>query len=227
MKSEKINKEKEKIANMFSTISPVYDRLNDLLSFYLHRGWKNKLISKIPTNSLVLDIATGTGDIAHRLYKKSINVIAIDISQEMINLAKKRNEKIDFRLGSAEDLTCFNQKFDYVTISYGIRNFENFDIAMGQIFNILKPNGSLLILESGMPKGLLKIFYKFHTKLIIPILAKFLTPDKNAYKYLIESIEEFPYGEELTKKIINNNSYSSFTIKKVFFGSSYIYQFFK
>jgi len=198
---------KAQVTKMFDTISKEYDNLNRVISFGIDVKWRKKVL-KIVTDTnpkSVLDIATGTGDLAIAMAKsKAEKIVGLDISEGMLEVGKKKIEKqglqhtIDMVLGDSENLPFNNNSFDAITVAFGIRNFENLEKGLSEILRVLKPGGIFVILETSVPtKTPYKQGYKLYTKYILPTIGKIFSKDKVAYSYLSESASVFPYGEAL------------------------------
>lgn len=198
---------KQQVTKMFNNLSKNYDRLNRIISFGIDIKWRNKmvaiLIKKKP--EIILDIATGTGDLAISLSKtKARKIIGLDISSNMLTVGKDKIHKrklsnvIDLVLGDAENLNFKENSFDAVTVSFGVRNFENLEKGLSEIYRVLKTNGTLVVLETSIPsKTPWKQGYHFYTKNILPRIGKLFSKEYySAYKYLTESANIFPYGED-------------------------------
>ena len=212
----KVDKVK-KVNEVFSSVADRYDIMNDLLSLGTHRLWKEILVNSI--SNLIsskrafnyLDLACGTGDIGYKLLdKKSIktNVYMMDINETMIEQAIKRKEyknfkkNIDFIVSDAENIPLANNSMDCVAIAFGIRNVASMENALFEINRVLKSGGKFLCLEfSSVEVPIIKKFYDFYSKNIIPEIGNFVTKDRNSYQYLVESIERFPKQDELTDLI--------------------------
>tara|TARA_R110002049_G_scaffold293731_1_gene478938 strand:- start:16871 stop:17596 length:726 start_codon:yes stop_codon:yes gene_type:complete len=198
---------KEQVAKMFDTISGDYDGLNRVISFGIDVKWRKKVIKlvKASNSKAVLDIATGTGDLAIALAQTHAEkIIGLDISSGMLAIGKEKikkkglETKIDMILGDSENMPFEDNTFDAITVAFGIRNFENLEKGLKEILRVLKPNGTFVILETSMPTKTPYIQgYKFYTKNILPLIGKVFSKDKSAYKYLCESASIFPYGEAL------------------------------
>ncbi|MFL2836594.1 MAG: bifunctional demethylmenaquinone methyltransferase/2-methoxy-6-polyprenyl-1,4-benzoquinol methylase UbiE [Hyphomicrobiales bacterium] len=212
----KVDKVK-KVNEVFSSVADRYDIMNDLLSLGTHRLWKEILVNSI--SNLIsskrafnyLDLACGTGDIGYKLLdKKSIktNVFMMDINETMIEQAIKRKEyknfkkNIDFIVSDAENIPLASNSMDCVAIAFGIRNVASMENALFEINRVLKSGGKFLCLEfSSVEVPIIKKFYDFYSKNIIPEIGNFVTKDRNSYQYLVESIERFPKQDELTDLI--------------------------
>ncbi|MDC1179954.1 bifunctional demethylmenaquinone methyltransferase/2-methoxy-6-polyprenyl-1,4-benzoquinol methylase UbiE [Flavobacteriaceae bacterium] len=205
---------KGQVEKMFNNISKEYDILNRVISFGIDVSWRKKIVKilKSKNPSTILDVATGTGDLAIAMVKTNAQkIIGLDISKGMLDVGIEKikdrnlNNTIEMVIGDSENLEYENDFFDAVTVSFGVRNFESLDSGLSEIFRVLKPNGSLVILETSNPtKFPFKQFYRFYSKFILPSIGKIFSKDKVAYNYLSESSAEFPYGEKfnnILKKI--------------------------
>lgn len=198
---------KEQVAQMFDTISGNYDGLNRVISFGIDVKWRKKVLqlvsNKNPKN--VLDIATGTGDLAILMTKTSAEkIIGLDISAGMLDVgrnkikAKNLSDKIEMILADSENMPFDDNTFDAITVAFGVRNFENLEKGLAEILRVLKPNGIFVILETSVPeKTPYKQGYTFYSKNILPLIGKLFSKDNSAYQYLSESASVFPYGEAL------------------------------
>lgn len=198
---------KEQVAQMFDTISGNYDGLNRVISFGIDIKWRNKvvqLVNKINPET-VLDIATGTGDLAIALTNTNAKKITgLDISSGMLDIGRQKiakkqlDSKIEMILGDSENMPFSDNAFDAITVAFGVRNFENLEKGLAEILRVLKPGGRFVILETSVPtKTPFKQGYSFYTKTILPLIGKMFSKDKTAYNYLSESASVFPFGEEL------------------------------
>lgn len=217
MNSSLINKlknisEKDKeilVQKVFSSVSKRYDFMNDLMSFGLHRVWKDYLTKQININdkSIVLDLASGSGDIIKNLKKKSsAKFVALDANLDMIKEAKNKinDDNVYFVRSFAEKLPFKDNCFDIITVSFGIRNFYNIDKALNEISRVLKKDGYFFCLEfSTINNKVFEKIYSLYSK-IIPRYGSFFVNDTEAYSYLIQSIQNFPNQKELSKKIVKS-----------------------
>ncbi len=223
---------KEQVTKMFDAVSYNYDFLNRILTFGLDIGWRKKVVKIISLNNAttILDIATGTGDLAIMLSKiKDAKIIGLDISKGMLDVAKEKvakkqlNNKIELVLGDSEKLDFKDASFDAITVGFGVRNFENLDKGLKEILRVLKPNGVLVVLETSQPsKFPIKQFFKFYSKYVIPTIGGLFSKDKKAYSYLPESAAKFPYGKKFNN-ILLKNGFNTAKDKPVAFGISTIY----
>ncbi|MCL8006687.1 bifunctional demethylmenaquinone methyltransferase/2-methoxy-6-polyprenyl-1,4-benzoquinol methylase UbiE [Gelidibacter japonicus] len=205
-KDSQANK-KEQVTKMFDTISKEYDGLNRVISFGIDIKWRKKVVDIIAKTqpNRILDIATGTGDLAINLAQTSAQeIIGLDISDGMLEVGRKKiadkklNNKIQMTLGDSENLPFDDNSFDAITVAFGVRNFENLEKGLSEILRVLRPNGTFVILETSVPiKTPFKQGYKFYTRYILPSIGKLFSKDRVAYSYLSESASVFPYGEDL------------------------------
>ncbi|MCF7560971.1 bifunctional demethylmenaquinone methyltransferase/2-methoxy-6-polyprenyl-1,4-benzoquinol methylase UbiE [Sabulilitoribacter multivorans] len=192
---------------MFDTISGDYDGLNRVISFGIDVKWRNKVVKIVKETNpeTILDIATGTGDLAITLAETSAKkIVGLDISSGMLEIGKQKIKKkgldsrIEMILGDSENMPFDDNSFDAVTVAFGVRNFETLENGLKEIYRVLKPNGTFVILETSVPtKTVYKHGYNFYTKNILPLIGKVFSKDRSAYKYLCESASVFPYGEAL------------------------------
>jgi demethylmenaquinone methyltransferase/2-methoxy-6-polyprenyl-1,4-benzoquinol methylase len=205
-KDSKLGK-KEQVAQMFDAISGNYDGLNRVISFGIDVKWRKKVLQLVENKkpNTILDIATGTGDLAILMTKTNASkIIGLDISEGMLDVGRKKiiekklQHKIDMVLGDSENMPFPDNHFDAITVSFGIRNFETLEKGLAEILRVLKPNGIFVILETSNPtKTPYKQGYNFYTKNILPLIGKLFSKDNVAYGYLSESAAVFPFGEAL------------------------------
>lgn len=198
---------KEQVAQMFDTISDKYDNLNRVISFGIDVKWRKKVIALIAKNNpkTLLDIATGTGDLAILMTETTVTeIIGLDISAGMLDVGKKKiknlnlDNKIKMVLGDSENIPYPDNYFDGITVSFGVRNFETLEKGLSEILRVLKPQGTFVILETSVPvKFPFKQGYSFYSKYVLPTIGKLFSKDKVAYQYLSESANKFPFGEAL------------------------------
>jgi demethylmenaquinone methyltransferase/2-methoxy-6-polyprenyl-1,4-benzoquinol methylase len=230
-KDSDLNK-KQQVTKMFDTISKEYDGLNRVISFGIDIKWRNKvvdIISQKQPNS-ILDIATGTGDLAISLTKTGAkDIVGLDISDGMLEVGRKKiaSKKLDSTIsmiiGDSENLPFEDHSFDAITVAFGVRNFENLEKGLSEILRVLKPNGVFVILETSVPtKTPYKQGYKFYTKYILPTIGKLFSRDQLAYSYLCESASVFPYGDALNN-ILRNIGFISVNNLPQTFGVATIY----
>lgn len=209
---------KKQVEQMFDTISGNYDTMNRMITLGTDQGWRKKVLKIVSDTQpeSILDIATGTGDLAILLSQtKATKIIGLDLSSGMLEVGRiKVNElKLEHRIemvqGDSENLPFEDNSFDAITVGFGIRNFENLEKGLTEILRVLKPNGIFVILETSVPtKFPLKQGYNFYTKRIVPMMGKFFSKDQKAYAYLSESAKNFPFGKELNN-ILSKVGFSS------------------
>ena len=226
--------EKENVKKIFQSIAGKYDLMNDLMSFGLHRKWKEKFVDLIDLNlkkkNIILDLGCGTGDIIFHINNKSklnSNYLAclVDPNTEMMKHGIKKFKKtnISWLASYGEKLPFKNNKFDLVTMSFSLRNVENIKITLNEINRVLKKDGQFLCLEFGKIKNLaINSIYKIYSDSFIPELGKKITGNKKAYKYLVESIKRFPSQDEICK-ILKLRKFYNINYYNLNFGVAVIY----
>ena len=191
------------IAAMFDRISPKYDALNHLFSLNIDKVWRRKTAKTVSKSwpKAILDLATGTADLAIAMAKRNpqAHIIGMDISEKMLEIGKTKvaqqnlESQIELRLGDAASLPFEEGAFDAVTVAFGVRNFENLSKGLAEISRVLKTNGQVYILEFSMPETFpVKQLYRFYFKRVMPKIGKWLSKDDGAYSYLPASVEKFP-----------------------------------
>lgn len=198
---------KEQVAQMFDTISGNYDNLNRVISFGIDVKWRKKVLKMVGESNpkTILDIATGTGDLAILMAQtKADKIIGLDISAGMLEVgvqkiaAKNLTKTIEMVLGDSENMPFEDNYFDAITVAFGVRNFEHLEKGLAEILRVLKPNGTFVILETSVPdKTPYKQGYQLYSNHILPLIGKLFSKDDAAYGYLSESAAAFPYGEKL------------------------------
>ena len=203
---------KEQVAEMFDNISGKYDFLNHFLSFGIDHYWRRKTISILKGQSpqLILDVATGTGDLAFSAFKRlqPKKIIGLDISKGMLEVGrvkiKRKNLEgsLEFIHGDSENIPFEDNYFDAVMVSFGVRNFEDLNAGLKEIYRVLKPTGQLLVLEFSKPKKFpVKQSYYLYSNFILPFFGKLISKDKSAYAYLPESVAAFPEGDAFLNEL--------------------------
>ncbi len=198
---------KEQVKKMFDNISNEYDSLNRVISFGIDVKWRKKVVKLVGETKpeTILDIATGTGDLAINLVETNAKkIVGLDISDGMLEVGRQKIKKkhidniIEMVVGDSEDLPFEDNSFDAITVAFGIRNFEHLQKGLSEILRVLKPNGIFVILETSVPtKTPFKQGHRFYTKYIISSIGKIFSKDQSAYSYLSESASKFPYGEAM------------------------------
>ncbi len=228
----KNNLSKENIHLIFNQIASTYDQINKILSLGVDRIWRKNLCNQIPEGIPlnILDLATGTGDQAFEILKKRplVSITGADKAQKMLDIAKEKAQKkiygpIHFLQADAACLPFEPATFDFVTLSFGIRNFSNLESSICEIQRVLKKGGTLLILEFGIPNNrLIRFFYFFYLRKVLPKIGGLLSSHHQAYKYLNESIEDFPSGNKLCH-VIQNQGFEKVSYTCLSFGIVNLY----
>ncbi|WP_431137234.1 bifunctional demethylmenaquinone methyltransferase/2-methoxy-6-polyprenyl-1,4-benzoquinol methylase UbiE [Psychroserpens mesophilus] len=223
---------KQQVTQMFDNISKEYDGLNRVISFGIDIKWRNKVVDIVaetkPKN--ILDIATGTGDLAISLAKTNAeSIVGLDISDGMLEVGrtkintKKLDGVISMVVGDSENLPFEDNSFDAITVAFGVRNFETLEKGLAEILRVLKPQGIFVILETSVPvKTPFKQGYNFYTKYILPTIGKVFSKDQSAYSYLCESASVFPFGEALNN-ILRKTGFINVEDQPQTFGVATIY----
>ena len=218
------------VNSVFSKVYKKYDLMNDIMSMGIHRIWKNKLINWMnpQQNESLIDVASGTGDIAKLFSKKNNNlskIACVEPNNEMFLIGKsnlKNLSNIKWYKAGAEKLPFKNDLYDFYTISYGIRNVTNINLTLKEAFRVLKPGGRFMCLEfSKIDNEIINSLYQQYSK-IIPFVGKYIVGSSKPYDYLIESINEFYTQEELSV-IMKNNGFSNIEYRNLSNGISAIH----
>jgi len=197
---------KEQVRKMFNSIAGKYDFLNHFLSLGIDHYWRMVLVNMLKKRGpkQVLDIATGTGDLAISIAKRipEAKIIGADISEKMLEIGmkkvkkKKLEQRIQIELGDSEELKYNDGFFDAVTVAFGVRNYEDLDLGLKEMYRVTKDKGSVYILEFSKPTVFpVKQIYNFYFNSILPMLGKGVSKDQSAYTYLPESVKKFPDGQ--------------------------------
>lgn len=230
-----LNKSKDSIEAMFNSIAHNYDFIGHFFSLGIDRTWRKKAVKSldIKPEDQCLDVACGTGDLCFYLAKKNPEkIIGIDISEEMLKIAKQKYTKgnfktdISFIYSDAEEIPFPDETFDIVTIAFGVRNFHHPEKALSEIKRILKNNGQIMILELTVPEKHFGKFYKWYITKIMPRIANTINRKAKIYRYLPESIAQFTQGNKFLD-LMNLSGYSNCTMKPFSFGIATMYKAFK
>jgi demethylmenaquinone methyltransferase/2-methoxy-6-polyprenyl-1,4-benzoquinol methylase len=223
---------KEQVAKMFDNIAGKYDFLNHFLSLNIDKIWRRKAIRELAAHNpiKILDIATGTGDLAIQALKKMPNaeITGVDISEGMLELGRKKLEKnnisqITLNYGDSENLNFEDATFDGAMVAFGVRNFENLNKGLSEIARVLKPAQALVVLEFSHPTTFpFKQFYNFYSKYVLPRIGKIFSKDDSAYTYLPESVQAFPSGKKFMKEL-ENAGFVAIKYKSLTLGIASIY----
>ncbi len=200
------------VERVFSSVASKYDLMNDALSFGVHRLWKNRLIEQLEPNKKLLDMASGTGDIASRYYAKcsKVDITLCDINIDMLSVGKNKlfNENIfkglNFICTDAQALPFEDNSFDYYTIAFGIRNVTDVDKALQEAYRVLRVGGKFVCLEfAKVENSQISKFYDLYSMNVIPKIGGLVAGDEDSYRYLVESIRSFPAQKDFIKKCDN------------------------
>jgi demethylmenaquinone methyltransferase / 2-methoxy-6-polyprenyl-1,4-benzoquinol methylase len=229
---DKQDPKKAQVAEMFNNISHRYDLLNHVLSLGIDIIWRKKAIKFLKKDQpkLILDIATGTGDFAiEALALNPDKIIGVDISEGMLAEGKKKmikrglQHKIELQMGDSEGLLFEDNKFDAVIVSFGVRNFENLEKGLADMYRVLKPGGKTVIVEFSKPRVFpMKQAYALYSNYILPLIGKIVSSDNSAYTYLPESVQAFPDGEDFLA-VLKKVGFTNTICKSLTFGISSIY----
>ena len=232
---------KEQVEAMFDNIAWRYDLLNRVLSFGVDTRWRKKMIRTLAgllppardrngNGPVLLDLATGTADVALAALKvKPAKIFGVDLSEDMLRLGRKKirdrglQETIELLQGDSEKLIFEDNKFDGLTVAFGVRNFEHLEKGLSEMFRVLKPGGGCVILEFSHPSnGLIRSLYGFYSSRLCPLIGRIISRDKAAYTYLHDSVEAFPYGAAFGD-ILRKAGFTGITVRPLTFGVATIY----
>lgn len=202
---------KEAVAAMFDDIAPRYDLLNRILSFGIDQQWREKAVELLEQESprRILDVATGTGDLAIKaLDVNPEKVVGVDISEEMLELGREKirerglDDRITLQRGDAEKLPFSDSQFEAALVAFGVRNFENLERGLKEIRRVLTPGGQLIVLEFSRPSAFpIEHLYTFYSHVILPVVGRLVSKNAAAYRYLPESVDVFPSGEKFLDRL--------------------------
>jgi demethylmenaquinone methyltransferase/2-methoxy-6-polyprenyl-1,4-benzoquinol methylase len=225
---------KEEVREMFDNIAPTYDKLNHIMSLNIDRVWRRRVMRIVRRAKAhkIMDVATGTGDLAIAMAKRvdRTHILGVDLSEEMLAVARRKVEKqgleerIMLEKGDAENLDMVtSESIDAATVAFGVRNFENIERGLSEIYRTLKPGGKLVVLEFSMPKNrLVRWVYSQYAHRLLPRIGGMISKDKQAYTYLPDSVEEFPAPERFAQ-ILKDVGFKRVKTRSQSFGIAYIY----
>jgi len=231
--ADSADSKKQQVAQMFDNISVRYDFLNHLLSFNIDKLWRKKVVRMASRRApkQILDVATGTADLALALRQTDAqNIVGVDISAGMLDIGRQKikqrrlDSRIRLDLGDSEALPYDDQSFDLVTVAFGVRNFENLDLGLAEIFRVLRPGGQLLVLEFSQPQTPgIKQGYRLYSRHILPRIGRLFSQDHSAYTYLPDSVDAFPFGEAFLEHM-RGVGFESARCTSLTFGVASIYE---
>lgn len=223
---------KQKIAEMFNNIAGSYDFLNHFLSFGIDIYWRKRAVGILRdlNPKQILDIATGTGDLAIEAVNiHPEKIIGVDISEKMLSIAKEKikklglENKIELLLGDCENLPFKDNSFDSVMVGFGVRNFENLEKGLLEMYRVLDSKGIVVILEFSKPKMFpIRNIYNFYFKNVLPFVGRIISKNKAAYTYLPQSVQAFPDGKDFLK-IMKKSGFKNVRQITLNFGIASIY----
>lgn len=223
---------RQQVEEMFDSIAPKYDFLNRVLSMGIDQGWRKKAINSLKevNPKQILDVATGTADLAIAALKLNPDhITGIDISNQMLNVgrdkikAKNISDKITLTQADSANLPFEDNKFDAITVAFGVRNFEFLQQGINQMYRVTRKGGKLAVLEFSNPKSFpFKQIYNFYFKYILPGWGGLISKSKTAYTYLPESVQHFPEGEQFAA-YLKNAGYTQINIQPLTFGICTLY----
>lgn len=214
-----LGKDPSSVSAMFDEVASAYDKTNDLLSLYQSRLWRRSLKAAVAPKSgeRILDIAAGTGTSSMALRVPGAEVVAADFSQGMIAEGKKRYPDLEFVFADAMKLPFKKPEFHAVTMSFGLRNVQDHKVALGEFHRVILPGGRLVICEFSRVRGLLGALYRWYLRNVLPIVARLLSKNPEAYSYLADSIEAWPSQDELAQDI-RDAGFSDVSYRNLTFG---------
>lgn len=223
----------EQVEQMFDSIAPAYDFMNRAMTMGVDKLWRRRAVRMVRrcAPQVILDVATGTGDLAIKMAKAipGCKIKGIDLSQGMLEVGRRKveeaslGERISFEVADCLSLPFAGDTFDCVTVAYGVRNFERLVDGYKEMYRVLKPGGLLCVLELGTPRGWLTGgFYKLYTKYIIPMVGRFISKDRRAYEYLPESISRVAQRDDMLA-LMREAGFEATRYVKMTFGTCIMY----
>lgn len=224
---------REQVEQLFDDIAPTYDALNHTLSFGFDRAWRRKAIRSLAAYNpaSVLDVATGTGDFALAIARelKLNQVTAVDISEGMMSVGREKaareglHEVVCFQKEDCSHLSFADESFDAVSVTFGVRNFENLDACLCEIHRVLNKGGHLVLLELSYPHNRLwRFLFNIYSKAVMPVVGRLISGDDSAYTYLPETMAAFPQGEVM-REILLKNGFSQVSFRRLTMGICTLY----
>jgi demethylmenaquinone methyltransferase/2-methoxy-6-polyprenyl-1,4-benzoquinol methylase len=227
-----IEGKKEQVEAMFDAIAPRYDLLNRVLSFGIDQRWRRKAVALLEPErpQRILDVATGTADLAiEALRLNPQKVVGVDIAEEMLRRGREKitqmglEDRIVLQRGDAEKLPFSDRQFDAVLVAFGVRNFQNLDRGLAEIRRVLRPGGTLVVLEFSKPRAFpVKQVYTFYSRHILPRIGRAVSKNDGAYRYLPDSVAAFPHGEAFLDRM-RRAGYHDLTCQPLTFGIASLY----
>jgi demethylmenaquinone methyltransferase/2-methoxy-6-polyprenyl-1,4-benzoquinol methylase len=226
---------KEQVEQMFDNIAPTYDKLNHILSLNIDRIWRRRVMRIVRRSQpkSIMDVATGTGDLAIAMAKRveGAHILGVDLSEEMLQVARAKikrlglEERIEVSKGDAENLSFVaSDSIDAATVAFGVRNFENLEGGLSEIYRTLKSGGKFVVLEFSIPRNrFIRWVYAQYSHRLLPRIGAMLSKDRKAYDYLPDSVEEFPAPERFAE-ILRGVGFKSVKTRSQSFGIAYIYE---
>lgn len=244
VKAERINpyqgdkrEKSQQVRAMFDNIAPAYDFMNRAMTFGIDKLWRRKAVRLIENYrpARILDVASGTGDLAIMLARRipSVSVLGVDLSEGMLDIGRKKvaeaglEQRVSFEAADCLSLPFRDDSFDCVSVAYGVRNFQNLLAGYREMYRVLRPGGMLCVIELSTPDSpFVRPFYHFYTKCIIPSVGRLVSKDVRAYSYLPESIAAVPKGDNMLE-IISDAGFREARFRPLTFGVCTIYTAFK
>jgi demethylmenaquinone methyltransferase / 2-methoxy-6-polyprenyl-1,4-benzoquinol methylase len=198
-----------RVEDLFATVAPHYDRINDLQSFWMHRLWKRRLLrlTEVKAGDKALDVCCGTGDIARAIARSGADATGLDFSKAMLKVAAERNLKshianLRFIAGDAQQLPFDDNSFDIVTIGYGLRNLSSCERGLEEMYRVARPGGRLLVLDFAKPDNVLwrKLYFSY-LKYFVPMFGKLFCGDAATHAYIYESLLAYPAQHGVARKM--------------------------